>query len=195
MELTINEIAELSGKSIKYIRREIANGSLKSIQIGNKKVVKEIDYNIWNENTNKELCSPFSSKKIMISKVRPKDDVNWIDISKDMKKINGWQNNSQITNFNFIDLFTGAGLVMAGMMPVGSVEIMPTAVETYKNNFNKLDGFIENITTLDIREKTVKDNLINSVKNKHINLIAGGFPCQGFSMAGNRIITDPRNYI
>ena len=31
------------------------------------------------------------------------------------------------------------------------------------------------------------------MKGRHINVVAGGFPCQGFSMAGNRIVDDPRN--
>ena len=54
MELTINEIAKLSGKSIKYIRREIASGSLKSLQIGNKKKITQEDFIIWNKNNDKE---------------------------------------------------------------------------------------------------------------------------------------------
>ena len=33
----------------------------------------------------------------------------------------------------------------------------------------------------------------SSVADKHIHLIVGGFPCQGFSMAGHRVVADPRN--
>lgn len=200
MELTINEIAKLSGKSIKYIRREIASGSLKSLQIGNKKKITQEDFIIWNKNNDKENNISFCSNKKASAGIKRYyvDDINWIDVSKEMKSIDAWIDNSKIEDFNFIDLFTGAGglscgLVMAGMMPVGSVEIMPYAVQTYRKNFSKVTNFKENINTKDIREKQVKDNLINSVSDKHIHLIAGGFPCQGFSMAGNRIITDPRN--
>ncbi len=190
--LSINEIATHSNKTIKFIRREIANKSIASFRQGNKILVLEKDYLFWKENFENSL---FSQPKIK-NKIKCKDDVNWIDIKDDMQKIDAWRDNSKITNFNFIDLFAGAGglscgLVMAGLKPIESVEIMPEAVETYKYNFSKITD--ENIAPKDIRLDSVKENIINSHKNKHINLIAGGFPCQGFSMAGNRVINDPRN--
>lgn len=59
----------------------------------------------------------------------------WICNLKD-----GWHNKSDMSKYNFIDLFSGAGglscgMVMAGFNPVASVEIMPQAVETYEYNF------------------------------------------------------------
>ena len=66
-------------------------------------------------------------------------------------------------------MFAGAGglscgLTMAGFTPVGSVEIMPEAVSTYKYNFIEKKGFDENIETRDIREDSVKQNLYSSIK-------------------------------
>ncbi len=82
---------------------------------------------------------------------------------------------------------------MAGFTPVASVEILKCAVETYKYNFSAKKGFEENIEVRDIRSDEVKNGLYESVKDKKIHLIVGGFPCQGFSMAGNRVVDDPRN--
>ena len=62
---------------------------------------------------------------------------------------------------------------------------------TYRRNFHH--SLVEgDITQPKIKEQfyqTCKDNL----KGRQLTLIAGGFPCQGFSMAGNRIVDDPRN--
>lgn len=196
---TIDEIANQTKKSIKFIRREVAAKNLDSIKKGNKTLVTKSSYNDWLKNVNENYNNYLQMLDGKKSKNLKKNDVvNWIDIESEMKKIDAWKNNNQIQDFNFIDLFTGAGglscgLTMAGMMPVGSIEIMPEAIETYKYNFSKIKGFKENVSVRDIRQDNIKDELIKSVENKHIHLIAGGFPCQGFSMAGNRIVTDPRN--
>ena len=81
--------------------------------------------------------------------------------------------NKLLDGMSFIDLFAGAGglscgLTMAGFTPVGSVEIMPEAVATYKYNFAECKGFDENVETRDIRSPEVKEQLYASVKDKHI---------------------------
>ncbi|MCF0217783.1 MAG: DNA cytosine methyltransferase [Malacoplasma sp.] len=202
-EYSINEIALITCKTVKFIRREVAKGSLKSFKKGNKTLIFEHNLNEWKTTSLAQIINVFASTNPIRSnktnKAKKKADlVNWIDVSQEMKQIDAWKDNSQIRDFNFVDLFTGAGglscgLTMSGMMPVGSVEIMREAVQTYKLNFSKIKGFEENVADKDIRDKKIKQELIASLKNKHIHLIAGGFPCQGFSMAGNRIIADPRN--
>lgn len=192
MDLTIEEVASRINSSIKFVRKEVISGNLKSIKKHNRYFIEEEEFNRWKE---KERRSSFDFDKIP----SPKEDiVNWLDVSKEMKSINAWKNKSDLSGFNFIDLFTGAGglscgLTMAGFRPVGSVEILESAVKTYHRNFSINKGFGETVESRDIREESVKQALIDKVKNKHIHLIAGGFPCQGFSMAGNRIVDDERN--
>ncbi|MDO5564180.1 MAG: DNA cytosine methyltransferase [Eubacteriales bacterium] len=198
---SIDEIAKNINKSVKFVRREVASGKLKSVKNNNKYLIDQKSFENWKNELDKDYqeftseTEKISCKKIIDEK---NDVVNFVNIQKEMKSIDAWENNKQLKDFNFIDLFTGAGglscgLTMAGMRPVGSVEIMPQAVETYKYNFSKIKGFDENVNDRDIRDSKIKKELIDSVKGKHIHLIAGGFPCQGFSIAGNRIIADPRN--
>jgi DNA (cytosine-5)-methyltransferase 1 len=96
----------------------------------------------------------------------------------------------------FVDLFCGAGglskgLEMAGLQGICGLDWFAEAGMTYKRNFNH--PFVEG----DIKQQEVKDNFYNTVKQqlngRKLDVVAGGFPCQGFSMAGNRIVDDPRN--
>ncbi|WP_395057833.1 DNA cytosine methyltransferase [Flavobacterium sp.] len=102
--------------------------------------------------------------------------------------------NSKLT---YIDLFSGAGGMSLGFDKEGfnnifSIDIEPSFCETYKANFPT-----HNLVQKDITKLT--DQEIKSLTNQmDIDVVIGGPPCQGFSIAGNigrRFIEDPRNQL
>lgn len=199
---TIQEIAEKTGKSQKTIRRHIAAKKLIATRIQNKWRIRPDDYDRWIESGDYEEGNDRETFAIMGSNMSMdyNDDVEWCDVEEKCTKdkYNGWKHPRARNGYNFVDLFSGAGglscgLTMAGFTPVASVEIMPEAVETYKYNFVERKKYKEDVETRDIRTEEAKQALYDSIGDRHIHLLVGGFPCQGFSLAGNRVVTDERN--
>lgn len=166
--LTIQEIAEKTGKSQKTVRRHIAAKKLAASRIQNKWRILPEDYKRWIESGDCDEDNDRETFAIMDSTVSMayKDNVNWIDVEEECTKdkFNGWKHKNARNGYNFVDLFSGAGglscgLTMAGFTPVASVEIMPEAVETYKYNFVDQKGFKEDVETRDIRSEEVKQAL------------------------------------
>lgn len=94
-----------------------------------------------------------------------------------------------------IDLFCGAGGMTAGFKAAGIKSIMSNDIEesaciTLKINNPEIDVFCGDITA----EET-KDKLIDAAKFGEADIICGGPPCQGFSMAGLRLKDDSRNQL
>lgn len=96
------------------------------------------------------------------------------------------------SGFAFMDLFSGAGGISVGVRNAGfkklaSVEIDHDASNTTRKNFPEAYHFempIQNVK---------EDEIDKALKGKKVNVIFGGPPCQGFSVAGLRNPNDPRN--
>ena len=195
---TIEQVAELSNRSQKTVRRHIAANKLIASKSQNKYRILESDYERWiNSDDSNEELNRETFAKIDYQNNSYDDIVNWVDITDEWEE-DGWSNLNYRNGYNFVDLFSGAGglscgFTMAGFTPVASVEIMDSAVETYRYNFIETKGFDETVETRDIRDENVKRKLYEEIGERHINVVVGGFPCQGFSMSGNRVITDERN--
>ena len=94
-----------------------------------------------------------------------------------------------------MDLFSGAGGFSLGFQEVGfenifAVDIEKEFCETYKFNFPKHILIEKDIS------KLTNEEVLKLTDNKKIDVIIGGPPCQGFSIAGNigrKFIDDPRN--
>ena len=99
----------------------------------------------------------------------------------------------------FIDLFCGAGglskgLEKAGLHVVFASDFDKICSNTYKLNHPKLDENQYFLGDIRVLNKTASPSFFQ--KYQGIDLVAGGPPCQGFSMANRqRIINDPRNVL
>lgn len=94
-----------------------------------------------------------------------------------------------------IDLFSGCGGLSLGFIKDGhtilkALEYDANIAQTYKLNHPEVDVIVDDIKNVDTTNVFVKGDA---------DIIIGGPPCQGFSMAGARIrngfIDDPRNYL
>lgn len=104
-----------------------------------------------------------------------------------------WGNPSK-KGLKVIDLFAGcgglsAGIEMAGCEVVAALDFDKYACMSYRRNF--YHPIIEG----DITKDETKQSLYDAVGSQEIDVIFGGFPCQSFSMAGLRLINDPRNFL
>ena len=186
--LRIENVAERLNLSQKSVRRYIHAGKLKSNKIGGVHRVAESELQYF---LNLSIYENGKLNEIDITypKSKKTDLINWIDISED------WDGTTP-NEFTSADLFCGAGgmakgFEMAGFNQVCGLDWFKEAGMTYRENFSH--PLIEG----DITQREIKDKFINTVKEKlngkNLTVLSGGFPCQGFSMSGNRIVEDKRN--
>lgn len=203
---SISDISEKLSVSQKTIRRHIASGNLKSSKIGTSyriandaleefintntlEATNSIKYDIFGKEILVEETQKVKKKKSVNYKNNPNDDVNWIDIIEDWDK-------PKKSDLTFVDLFSGAGGItkgfeLAGLNGICGLDWFEAAGKTYRRNFNH--PFVEGDIKLESKKTEFYETVKKQLNGRTLNLVAGGFPCQGFSMAGNRIVQDPRN--
>jgi len=95
--------------------------------------------------------------------------------------------------FNTVDLFCGAGGFTEGFRKAGEFETIlavdfdKQAVDTFKHNHKNVNAICRDITTID------RSELLELTNGKKVDVVIGGPPCQGFSLAGLRLPDDPKN--
>lgn len=93
-----------------------------------------------------------------------------------------------------IDLFAGVGgmslgFEQAGFDVVAAFDSESRHVDTYNNNFPERRAF-----ALDLAKATGQDiRRLANIRNRTIDVLFGGPPCQGFSVGGRRELDDCRN--
>jgi len=126
-----------------------------------------------------------------------------------------------VAKLTFLDLFAGCGgmslgLKCGGFEPLVAIEKSKMAAETYFHNFHRsgdpdsdawaehLD-FVQNkdyvnqakrgVVVAGVEEVLNDDATMQWLEKKQVDVLVGGPPCQGFSMAGRRNSDDRRNQL
>ncbi len=197
----ILEVSQQLSLSQKTIRRHLASGKINHLKVGGvfripkdaieqfintniQQNEKHFGYNLFGE----KILQPIK-KGTNTYKNNHKDKINWIDI-KDF-----WRNKKK-SKLTFVDLFSGAGGIskgfeLAGLNGICGLDWFPEATKTYQKNFGH--PIVEGDIRITEKKNELYKTVQNQLKGRKLNIVAGGFPCQGFSMAGNRIEDDPRN--
>lgn len=99
--------------------------------------------------------------------------------------------------FRVLDLFCGAGGLSWGMhknphfQTTVALDFDEKAAATFRKNMPDTHVIVGDIT-----DPNVKQQIVLLAKETGVNMIAGGPPCQGYSMKGKKLgLEDPRNFL
>ena len=102
------------------------------------------------------------------------------------------KNKKSNKKFKVIDLFSGCGglsygFEMSGFDILLGIDNWDDSLETFKHNHKNSEILCTDLSKIDA--KSIK----NKINNQDVDIIVGGPPCQGFSLAGKRNSKDDRN--
>ncbi|WP_291051056.1 MULTISPECIES: DNA cytosine methyltransferase [unclassified Empedobacter] len=109
--------------------------------------------------------------------------------------------------YSFVDLFAGCGGLSEGFYKEGfkalaHVEINKHACETLKTRmkFYGYENVDDEVLNVDITSENINEIIDSAVKDRTVDLIVGGPPCQAYSTLGrakdgNAMQDDPRNFL
>jgi len=145
-----------------------------------------------------EIINSISGKnnrrKEIKNKVTKDDFFHASDDEVQAKILETSKDNTIDFEFNFVDLFCGAGGLSVGLEKAGMKCILGTDINTYAmqsfrhyhSNSEFFCGPIWSLTEEILKEK---------IGNKKVHLVCGGPPCQGFSTIGRGESDDQRNQL
>ena len=98
----------------------------------------------------------------------------------------------KVHKLTVIDLFCGWGGLSLGFEQAGfdvllGIDNWKDALSTFRYNHHSCETICADLMTLDAKD------VQGIIGEKRVDVIIGGPPCQGFSVAGKRIIDDDRN--
>ena len=142
----------------------------------------------------REIVSAMRPRTKRKVKAKQEELFNTITLEQVIAQINHNHNYSE-NALTSIDLFSGCGgltkgLSMAGIRSILASDIDENCEKTFNRNFPDVPFIRKDITEI------TKDEVDNLIGNIVPDIIVGGPPCQGFSLANkrrNKVSDDPRN--
>lgn len=98
--------------------------------------------------------------------------------------------------YSVVDLFCGAGGLSKGFMDAGfdvklGVDFDDAALNTFAKNHGDAEAL--KLDLFDLKNIIQIENKLKEKDVDQLDVLIGGPPCQGFSLAGNRVESDERN--